>query len=187
MVRSPEVFVRPLSMPEEQRLQRISRTAKDPVRLRRAMGVRDVGPNTGAGAHRGDNRTRARIRVIASCRPRDLVQPFSTWSLSKLRDHLIATRVVSSISRETIRTILTGAGVSWQATKTWKGSSDPDFTGKMRRVLDLYDHPPANGRVVCVDEFGPLKLQPRAGRAWRPARHRPDYGRPTDAPKGRGT
>jgi hypothetical protein len=36
---------------------------------------------------------------------------------------------------------------------------------EMRRVLDLYDHPPADGRVICVDEFGPLNLQPRKGKA----------------------
>jgi hypothetical protein len=34
--RRPEVFVRPVSMEEGRRLQRISRTAKDPVKLRRA-------------------------------------------------------------------------------------------------------------------------------------------------------
>jgi hypothetical protein len=33
----------------------------------------------------------------------------------------------------------------------------------MLRVLDLYDHPPADGRVIRVDEFGPLNLQPRKG------------------------
>ncbi|MGC4887166.1 hypothetical protein [Micromonospora sp. DT227] len=60
------------------------------------------------------------------------------------------------------------AAISWQATKTWKASTDPDFATKMRRILDLYDHPPADGRVICVDEFGPLNLQPRPGRAWRP-------------------
>ncbi|REK87629.1 helix-turn-helix domain-containing protein [Streptomyces inhibens] len=35
--RRPSVFVRPVSMEEGRRLQRISRTAKDPVRLRRAI------------------------------------------------------------------------------------------------------------------------------------------------------
>ncbi|GAA2700984.1 hypothetical protein [Nonomuraea recticatena] len=40
----------------------------------------------------------------------------------------------------------------------------------MHRVLELYDAPPADGRVVCVDEFGPLNLQPRKGKAWRPLR-----------------
>jgi hypothetical protein len=38
----------------------------------------------------------------------------------------------------------------------------------MHRILDLYDHPPADGRVICVDEFGPLNLLPRTGKAWRP-------------------
>ena len=39
MGRPPEVFVRPVSMTEGRRLQRIGRTAKDPVRLRRAIVV----------------------------------------------------------------------------------------------------------------------------------------------------
>jgi transposase len=47
-------------------------------------------------------------------------------------------------------------------------STDPDFATTLAAVLELYDHPPADGRVVCVDEFGPLNLQPRPGKAWRP-------------------
>ena len=51
----------------------------------------------------------------------------------------------------------------------------------MARILDLYDRPPADGRVICVDEFGPLNLQPRPGRGWfprgRPARRRATYTR----------
>ncbi len=39
MGRRPEVFVRPLSMEEGRKLARIGRTAKDPVRLRRAIVV----------------------------------------------------------------------------------------------------------------------------------------------------
>src|SRR5215831_13632305 len=39
MGRSPEVFVRPVTMSEGQRLQRIGRTARDPVKLRRAIVV----------------------------------------------------------------------------------------------------------------------------------------------------
>jgi hypothetical protein len=88
---------------------------------------------------------------------------------------------IADISRETVRKILNAGGASWQATKTWKASGDPDFTEKMNRVLDLYDHPPADGRVVCVDEFGPLNLQPRLGRGWftarRPRRLRATYRR----------
>jgi hypothetical protein len=58
------------------------------------------------------------------------------------------------ISAETVRVILREAGISWQATKTWKGSKDLDFTAKMARILALYDRHPVDGRVICVDESG---------------------------------
>jgi transposase len=114
---------------------------------------------------------RRQVRLIARCCPRDLGLPFSVWSLSKLAEYLVAAGVFDVISRESVRQILRAAGISWQATKTWKASNDPDFVAKMRRVLDLYDHLPADGRVVCADEFGPLNLQPRPGRTWRPIGH----------------
>jgi hypothetical protein len=85
--------------------------------------------------------------------PRDLGWPFSTWSLSKLRD-VLRINQIADISRETLRKILKDQGISWQATKTWKAGKDPEFAEKMARVLDLYDNPPEDGRVVCVDEFG---------------------------------
>ena len=39
VARKPRVFVRPLSMDEGRALQKITRTAKDPVRLRRVIVV----------------------------------------------------------------------------------------------------------------------------------------------------
>lgn len=39
MPRPPEVFVRPVSVAEGQRLRKISRTAREPVKLRRAIVV----------------------------------------------------------------------------------------------------------------------------------------------------
>jgi transposase len=122
---------------------------------------------------------------IAACQPCELGLPFTTWSLSKLVDYLAAT-VRIRVSTETVRQILRKAGVSWQATKTWKASKDPDFVAKKNRILDLYDNPPADGRVVCVDEFGPLNLQPRPGHGWfrrgEPARLRATYTRTKGRP-----
>ncbi|MFE1591462.1 IS630 family transposase [Nocardia sp. NPDC058705] len=127
-----------------------------------------------------DRGTRERIAQIARCCPRNLGWPFSTWSLSKLQE-VLRTNGIADLSRETIRQILKAAGVSWQATKTWKASNDPEFAEKMARILDLYDHPPADGRAICADEFGPLNLLPRAGRGWfpkrRPGRLRATYNR----------
>ena len=39
LARRPSVFVRPLSMDEGRKLQKITRSAKNPVRLRRAIVV----------------------------------------------------------------------------------------------------------------------------------------------------
>ena len=66
--------------------------------------------------------------------------------------------------------------LSFQATMTWKQSTDPDFEAKKNRVLKLHDIAEckaAGGEadptlVVSVDEFGPLNLVPRLGRHWAP-------------------
>uniref|UniRef100_UPI003F49061D IS630 family transposase n=1 Tax=Nonomuraea bangladeshensis TaxID=404385 RepID=UPI003F49061D len=125
---------------------------------------------------------RERICLIAKTAPAEWgIAGMSTWSLKTLAEHLIAQGVVAAISREHLRRILRAGGVSWQTTTTWKASNDPHFIAKMRRILDLYDHPPADGRVICFDEFGPLNLMPRTGKRWRPqgspARLRATYNR----------
>ena len=123
---------------------------------------------------------REQICRIAACKPAELGLPFTTWSLTKLVGYL-AEHAWIRASTETVRQILRKAGVSWQATKTWKASKDPEFVAKKNHILDLYDHPPNDGRVICVDEFGPLNLQPRPGHGWfphgRPARLRATYTR----------
>jgi hypothetical protein len=106
---------------------------------------------------------------MARTDPRALGMPFSCWSLLKLAAHL-AREKITTVGRETVRRILRAEKVTFQTTTTWKASNDPDFVAKMQRVLELYDNPPADGRVLCFDEFGPLNLLPRKGKAWRPAR-----------------
>ncbi len=62
----------------------------------------------------------------------------------------------------------------FQAVKTWKTSTDPDYESKKNRVLELYkiadgtrDPGPGDPNVViCMDEFGPLNLQPHPGKQW---------------------
>lgn len=62
----------------------------------------------------------------------------------------------------------------FQSIKTWKTSTDPDYEAKKNRVLDLYaiadgHRPPEEGDpqvIICMDEFGPLNLQPHPGRQW---------------------
>ncbi len=113
---------------------------------------------------------REEICQIAKSDPAGLGCPFTCWSLTKLRDYLAEAKSVR-VSHETIRQVLKKAGISFQSTKTWKHSNDPDFAAKKDRVLSLYDRAPRGGRVICIDEFGPLNLQPRPGKGWFPARH----------------
>ncbi len=134
---------------------------------------------------------RQQIKRIALSVPSDLGQPFATWSLAKLADYLVAEGVVTDISHEGLRQLLREEGVSFQALRTWKRSNDPDFESKKNRILELYaiadglaqPGPSDPSVVVCLDEFGPLNLQPQpGGKAWapraKPRRIRASYTRP---------
>ena len=119
---------------------------------------------------------RREIKKIALSRPVDHGLPFSTWSLTKLAEFLVAEGVVDDISHEGLRLLLREEGVSFQVIKTWKQSSDPDFETKNNRVLELYDIADGKAKpkrgdprvVICMDEFGPLNLLPRPGKQWAP-------------------
>lgn len=138
---------------------------------------------------------RVEIKRIALSRPSDHDLPFSTWSLAKLADFLVAEGVVEDISHEGLRALLREEGVSFQRLKTFKDSTDPDFEAKQARVLELYAIADGHAQpapedptvVICLDEFGPLNLQPHPGRHWarradcageRRRRRRASYKRP---------
>jgi transposase len=117
---------------------------------------------------------RREIKKIAKAKPSEYDLPFSTWSLAKLADFLVAEGVVDDISHEGLRVLLRAEGVTFQRLKTWKASTDPRYQEKKARIEQLYaiadrQAPPQDGDpevIFCVDEFGPLNLQPRPGRQW---------------------
>jgi DDE superfamily endonuclease len=86
----------------------------------------------------------------------------------------VAEGVVDDISHEGLRALLREEGVTFQRLKTWKGSKDPRYAAKKARIEHLYaiaDGEAARGTgdpavVFCLDEFGPLNLQPRPGQQW---------------------
>jgi transposase len=117
---------------------------------------------------------RREIKKIAKAKPDEYDLPFSTWSLAKLAEFLVAEGVVDDISHEGLRVLLREEGVTFQRLKTWKTSKDPRYAAKKARIERLYaiadrEVTPAEGDpevIFCVDEFGPLNLQPRPGRQW---------------------
>ena len=147
---------------------------------------------------------RREVKKIAKSKPAEHGLPFSTWSLSKLAEFLVAEGVVDDISHEGLRVLLREEGVTFQRLKTWKTSADPDYAVKKARVEHLYaiadreviPDPGEPEVIFCVDEFGPLNLQPHPGRQWAAvggknrspaAGHGPAGAPPIPAPPGCGT
>ncbi|BBJ37284.1 hypothetical protein SSPO_000020 [Streptomyces antimycoticus] len=78
------------------------------------------------------------------------------------------------IGREALRTLLARRGVTFQRTKTWKESTDPDRDAKLDRIEHVLEHFP--DRVFAFDEFGPLGIRPTGGTCWA------EQGRPDRLP-----
>jgi hypothetical protein len=117
---------------------------------------------------------RRAIQQLALSRPHDHDLPFSTWSLAKLAEFLVAEGWSTITCHEGLGVLLGQEGVSVHHLKTCKQSRDPDFEARKNRILHLDglmdgtsevqpDDPEA---VSCIDEFGPLNRQPHPGRRW---------------------
>ena len=108
----------------------------------------------------------------ATTRPVKPGQPFTRWSIRKLAAYLqnLPGRAIG-IGREALRVLLIRRGVTFQRTKTWKESPDPDFDTKLDRIEYALMQRPE--RTFAFDEFGPLGIRPTAGSAWA-ERGRPD-------------
>lgn len=122
---------------------------------------------------------RQRIVAVAGARPDAQGIPLTRWSLPRLSVHLGGEGI--EISPGHLGTVLAAAGLSFQRTRTWKASSDPDYEEKAVRILELCGQPPPDGPVVSFDQMGPVSLRPTAGQGWaprgRPERQRADYNR----------
>jgi hypothetical protein len=141
MARPPEVFARPVSMAEGRRLQRIGRTAKDPVKLRRSIVVL----MSAQGQPAADIAHLMRVtRPPHRHPPRPGGQPGDAAADPPRRRRVMAgDQDLEIVQRPRL----------------------PGQTPPRPRPLRP---PAADGRVICVDEFGPLNLLPRAGKVWRP-------------------
>ena len=147
--------------------------------------VRDViRTSTPTGSARCTRSTRAAIRRSSRCRsggrsrrspksrPDAYDLPFSTWSLAKLAEFLVAEGVAGDISHEGLRMLLREEGVTFQRLKTWKTCKDPRYAARKARIEHLYavadrEILPAGVYpqvIFCVEEFGPLNQQHRPGR-----------------------
>ncbi|WP_261571365.1 IS630 family transposase, partial [Frankia gtarii] len=106
----------------------------------------------------------------ARTRPASLGQPFTHWSLRKLAVYLADNpdrRV--TIGRERLRQSLHHHRISFQRTRTWKESTDPDKDTKLDRIEYLTGTCPH--RCFAFDQFGPLSIRPTHGVGWAAQSH----------------
>jgi hypothetical protein len=83
------------------------------------------------------------------------------------------------VGRERLWQLLHARGISFQRTRTWKESHDPDRDAKLDRIEYVTSHYP--DRCFGFDQFGPLSIRPCHGACWarrkKPVRLRATYHR----------
>jgi transposase len=155
-------------------------TVRDVIHLFNAKGLAALDPNWAGGRPRQISDDDIGIIVAAAAtRPEKLGLPFTHWSLRKLAACLGALGRPVRVGRERLRQLLHARGISFQRTRTWKESTDPDRDAKLDRIEHVTTRFP--DRCFGFDQFGPLSIRPYHGSAWarqkRPVRLPATYHR----------
>ncbi|GLY20255.1 IS630 family transposase [Kineosporia sp. NBRC 101677] len=118
------------------------------------------------------------IVTTATTRPKKLRLPFTRWSIRKLAAYLKGSfakvdpamkpgRLIV-LERERLRQVLKAQAITFQRTRTWKESPDPEFETKLNRIEHVTTDFP--DRCFAFDQFGPLAIRPHHGSTWNHAK-----------------
>lgn len=145
-------------------------TVRDVIHLFNQKGLAALDPQWAGGRPRLISDEAIEVIVTAATtRPEKLGLPFTRWSLRKLTAYLAGRQQPVRIGRERLRQILHGRGISFQRTRTWKESADPDRDAKLDRIEYVTSAYP--NRCFAFDQFGPLSIRPCHGTCWAPRKH----------------
>ena len=135
-------------------------TVRDVIHAFNAKGLAALDPQRAGGRLRLINDDEVDFIVTAATtRPERLGLPFTHWSLRKLAAHLACGGI--RVGRERLRQILHSRGISFQGTRAWKESHDPDKEAKLDRIEHVTSTIP--DRCFAFDQFGPLSIRPCHG------------------------
>jgi transposase len=162
-------------------------TVRDVIHAFNDRGLAALDPHWAGGAPRriSDDDV-AFIVATAKMRPKQLGLPFTRFSIRKLTGYVrgdygrrdpkqVPAREVC-IGRERLRQILAGHDITFQRTRTWKESTDPEYESKLERIEEVTTR--FLPRCFAFDQFGPLSIRPCHGTCWA-ARNHPDRLRAT--------
>jgi transposase len=143
-------------------------TVREVIHRFNELGMKALDPRWAGGRPRRISaEDEAFLVETARTRPEKLGCPFTHWSIRKLIDFLADNpgRIVR-IGRERARRLLADHEITFQRTKTWKESPDPERDAKLARIeAAINEHP---DRTFAFDEFGPLACVPTPGTCWAP-------------------
>lgn len=129
-------------------------------------GLGSLRPNfRGGRPRRITDAERERIVAVAGARPDDQEVALTRWSLRRLAAHLDEVEGIE-VSPAHLGRILDEAGLSFQRTRSWKASPDPDYEAKAGRVIALTKRPPKGAAVIAFDQMGAISLRPTHGAGW---------------------
>jgi transposase len=143
-------------------------TVRDVIHAFNTRGLAALNPQWAGGRPRliSDDDT-AFVLTTATTRPEAAGCPFTHWSVRKLVAYLAHNRDRRvKLGRERLRQILREHHISFQRTRTWKESTDPDKDAKLDRIDYVSSHFPM--RCFAFDQFGPLSIRPCHGSSWAP-------------------
>lgn len=88
-----------------------------------------------------------------ACSPRaELWGSRTHWAVRPLARAAVQWNFVRAISKSTVQRWLSHADLKPHRVRRWLHSPDPEFRGKVHRIVRLYVHPPRGARVICADE-----------------------------------
>jgi transposase len=146
-------------------------TVREVIHRFNQLGLRALDPQWAGGRPRLISaEDEAFIVQTATTRPEKLDRPFTHWSIRKLAGYLADNPVrVVRVGRERLRQLLRHHKISFQRTRTWKGSSDPEREAKLDRIEQVTSTYP--DRCFAFDQFGPLSIRPYHGSSWATHKH----------------
>jgi transposase len=157
-------------MAEPVRARRLTDTVRDVIHAFNEKGLAALDPQWAGGRPRlisdGDIEV---IVAAARTRPEKLGQPFTRRGLRELADYLAGLGRPVRIGRERLRQVLHARGISFQRTRTWKESRDPDRDAKLDRIEYVTSNYP--DRCFASGQFGPLSIRPCHGTCRAPCKH----------------
>jgi transposase len=146
-------------------------TVRDVIHAFNQQGLDALDPRWAGGRPRQISPDDERFIVqAAKTRPEKLGRPFTHWSTRKLAGYLADNPVrVVAAGRERLRQLLRHHQISFQRTRTWKESRDPQREAKLDRIEQVTSS--CLDRCFAFDQFGPLSVRPHHGSAWATQQH----------------